>query len=1032
VVDSDVTLFTKWQRQRDAEAFQEIVHRHASMVYATCFRMLRDSHAAEDAAQDCFVTLAQWNGRIHASLPGWLHRVAARRCLNLKRADARRGLREQAFASTHDTVQEASWDDIQSLVDEAIEHLPDKLRGPVVAHFLEGHSHQDLAEQWGLPRTTLTSRIQKGIVLVRKHLARRGVPIGTAALTGHLSAQAQAVTLPTHLLGALGRVALAGSAGTASVSSTLVSTTLIGALIVNAKQTVIVAALALLMLFMGSWGLYRLDLFSASSAQQDVAVKTSTAPDAEVGEPPFSSTVAGKKDKSAAPPQNTPPPAETPLQEDSIAGVVLTAEGIAASGVLVSALRGEEKSSETTDVEGAFRIASLAGGTYFLLAEDDDLGIACAVGIPVGATLVSLQLCPSGTIQGRVFDRETGKGIPNAHVYAAPTDHTKIPKDLAMTLFRNTPTRTDQAGNYTLQLPAPARYWMQLREAGNHIIPRSMPQIELAKNGHHENVDFPLAKGSSVSGRILSPAGSPVKNAEIALEVVGHDQGGYQGKTASDQEGKYSFQGLATGTPLIVRASHPDYGAAQSDTVTIRELEQVTELDVTFQQGQQLSGRVVLSSGAGVANMLVQLIEEGGHLWRPLPMMEARTEEDGAFVIAAIPPGTYQAIVSTGKAASTKVLGPTFTVEENGRGAEILIDMGAGLSGSISGRVLDIEEKPVPNAEIVAHGGDMFSVAQSESDGSYRLDGLLEGGVFGVEARGFRTGFGRTQQNNIVTGSENVDFILEKKGAISGRVLDAETGAPVPEFDIRWFLWPWKACASTQGSFELTGVSRNPTTLTVKAKGYTMKQTEPLELPSDKRLEDVEIFLQRGATVTIAAIDAKTGAPLPDVRVKLFSGGLSTEFLVRGTGWSALDPVTKSDGRCEMTTLPIGEPCNIVAWRKDFAPAVHMGYVANPEEELVFQFSPGGTLTGQVTENGAPLSGAMLVCNKEASNELDFTYKDFLRVEPSGMFSMKKLPDGRYTVLCLLMGTEEILWQDSVEIWEGQTTECSIDVSESM
>ncbi|MCH9057310.1 MAG: hypothetical protein IIB55_01640, partial [Planctomycetes bacterium] len=44
--------------QRDAEAFAEIVTRHAGMVFATCNRILGDRAAAEEVAQECFLALA--------------------------------------------------------------------------------------------------------------------------------------------------------------------------------------------------------------------------------------------------------------------------------------------------------------------------------------------------------------------------------------------------------------------------------------------------------------------------------------------------------------------------------------------------------------------------------------------------------------------------------------------------------------------------------------------------------------------------------------------------------------------------------------------------------------------------------------------------------------------------------------------------------------------------------------------------------------------------------------------------------------
>ena len=42
----------------DEAAFGEVVRRYAGMVFATCLRVTRDAHDAEDATQATFLTLA--------------------------------------------------------------------------------------------------------------------------------------------------------------------------------------------------------------------------------------------------------------------------------------------------------------------------------------------------------------------------------------------------------------------------------------------------------------------------------------------------------------------------------------------------------------------------------------------------------------------------------------------------------------------------------------------------------------------------------------------------------------------------------------------------------------------------------------------------------------------------------------------------------------------------------------------------------------------------------------------------------------
>ncbi len=140
---SDAMLMDRWRRRSDAEAFAEIVGRHVGMVYGTCRRLLGDSEA-EDVVQECFIKLSQSELRHGQAIGGWLHRVATNACLDRLRATQRRQQREEAFA-TRPRQSEISWDDLQEHVDEAVAALPDDLRLPIIYHFLEGRTHQDVA-----------------------------------------------------------------------------------------------------------------------------------------------------------------------------------------------------------------------------------------------------------------------------------------------------------------------------------------------------------------------------------------------------------------------------------------------------------------------------------------------------------------------------------------------------------------------------------------------------------------------------------------------------------------------------------------------------------------------------------------------------------------------------------------------------------------------------------------------------------------------------------------------------------------------
>src|SRR5262245_7725277 len=177
----DAELLERFRSTRDAAAFELLVYRHGPMVWATCRRVLGDVHAAEDAFQATFLALARRAAVIRrgGSVPGWLHRVAVRVGLDLRRRVPTADLNTHVIDPSAGPADRAASADLVRHVDAAINRLPKRLRGAIVLCKLHGYSLKEAAAELGCPVGTVESR------LARARRKLRGM-LDAAALGGLL------------------------------------------------------------------------------------------------------------------------------------------------------------------------------------------------------------------------------------------------------------------------------------------------------------------------------------------------------------------------------------------------------------------------------------------------------------------------------------------------------------------------------------------------------------------------------------------------------------------------------------------------------------------------------------------------------------------------------------------------------------------------------------------------------------------------------------------------------------------------------
>jgi RNA polymerase sigma factor (sigma-70 family) len=219
---SDRQLLARFLQADDEAAFTLLVDRHGPMVLGLCRRVLRHKHDADDACQATFLVLARKAAslRKQESLSSWLHGVAYRISANLKRQHARRQRREQQATrpSARPALAQAAdgditWRELQTVLDEELERLPERYRAPLILCYLEGKTRDEAAQQLGAKPGALHGLLERGRKLLRDRLTRRGLTLSAALVGAALTETAAKAALAPAFAVASAQAALALARG---------------------------------------------------------------------------------------------------------------------------------------------------------------------------------------------------------------------------------------------------------------------------------------------------------------------------------------------------------------------------------------------------------------------------------------------------------------------------------------------------------------------------------------------------------------------------------------------------------------------------------------------------------------------------------------------------------------------------------------------------------------------------------------------------------------------------------------------------
>lgn len=167
--DADLVIRSK---QGDLFAFNRIVQRYESQVHNVAARIIGDRGAAEDVAQETFISAHRAIGRFRGgSLRAWLLRIASNQSYDHIRAARRRPEQplDEAVLNRGNSLpsgetspeQMALGRELRDEIQRAIASLPFDQRTALVLVDIQGLSYRETAEATSVSLGTVKSRLSR-------------------------------------------------------------------------------------------------------------------------------------------------------------------------------------------------------------------------------------------------------------------------------------------------------------------------------------------------------------------------------------------------------------------------------------------------------------------------------------------------------------------------------------------------------------------------------------------------------------------------------------------------------------------------------------------------------------------------------------------------------------------------------------------------------------------------------------------------------------------------------------------------------
>lgn len=156
-----------------AEGIEALYRRHWRPAYRAAFLVVHDAAAAEDIAQEAFLSAVRALDRFDRRRPfgPWLHRIVVNRAIDWSRARALRREVHEVADRERARPSPSPNDPYSESVMAALASISPEQRAVIVLRYLFEYTPGEIAKLLGFPRGTVNSRLRRGLDRLAQQLS---------------------------------------------------------------------------------------------------------------------------------------------------------------------------------------------------------------------------------------------------------------------------------------------------------------------------------------------------------------------------------------------------------------------------------------------------------------------------------------------------------------------------------------------------------------------------------------------------------------------------------------------------------------------------------------------------------------------------------------------------------------------------------------------------------------------------------------------------------------------------------------------